>query len=226
MYQKTRTTAGSWVSAERKEPVAMYLVVDGEESCEAHTLHTVRVVYTRSSPCCRGLQQSQDNLAIQKGIPILHPPVIAVMTLQPCTPRLCIACRSACMPAPPPESDPAMVHTMGGVDRVSPGTDSMVILLRTLWECPPRNLTLLDGSGMATKADDNVGRHRRLMKTPRQRGNMCKMMYLPARRHTHTHNTQQLRTCRLEQQGHDLVTTQYQETTTAARRLAVAASCY
>jgi len=25
-----------------------------------------------------------------------------------------MACRSACMPAPPPESDPAMVYTMGG----------------------------------------------------------------------------------------------------------------
>ncbi|MNH08548.1 hypothetical protein D3C79_679670 [compost metagenome] len=39
--------------------------------------------------------------------------VMAEMTEQPCTPRLCMLCKSAWMPAPPPESEPAMVQTMG-----------------------------------------------------------------------------------------------------------------
>ena len=41
--------------------------------------------------------------------------VTAVTTLIPCTPRACMVLRSAWMPAPPQESDPAMVSTHGGV---------------------------------------------------------------------------------------------------------------
>src|SRR3954453_8365038 len=37
------------------------------------------------------------------------------MTLIPCTPSASIVLRSAWMPAPPPESDPATVSTRGGV---------------------------------------------------------------------------------------------------------------
>ena len=34
--------------------------------------------------------------------------------LQPWHPKVWNACKSACIPAPPPESDPAIVHTIGG----------------------------------------------------------------------------------------------------------------
>ena len=36
------------------------------------------------------------------------------MAEQPWHPMACMALRSAWIPAPPPESDPAMVYTMGG----------------------------------------------------------------------------------------------------------------
>src|SRR4051794_16189689 len=36
------------------------------------------------------------------------------MTLMPCTPKACMVFRSAWMPAPPPESEPATVRTRGG----------------------------------------------------------------------------------------------------------------
>jgi len=39
--------------------------------------------------------------------------VIAVIALVPWTPRLANAFRSACMPAPPPESEPAIVSAVG-----------------------------------------------------------------------------------------------------------------
>lgn len=50
--------------------------------------------------------------------------VSAVITEQPCAPSAWKACRSACMPAPPPESDPAMVHTMGPAASVVGSTRS------------------------------------------------------------------------------------------------------
>src|SRR5215207_273318 len=46
--------------------------------------------------------------------PRLFCAVIAVSTLIPCTPLASIALRSAWIPAPPPESDPAIVSTLGG----------------------------------------------------------------------------------------------------------------
>ena len=41
--------------------------------------------------------------------------VTAVSTLMPWAPRASIVLRSAWMPAPPPESDPATVRTRGGI---------------------------------------------------------------------------------------------------------------
>ncbi len=46
--------------------------------------------------------------------PTLFCAVTAVTALIPCTPRASIVLRSACTPAPPPESEPATVSTRGG----------------------------------------------------------------------------------------------------------------
>ena len=42
--------------------------------------------------------------------------VMAVMAQVPCTPQRAKAFRSAWMPAPPPESEPAMVSAVGVLD--------------------------------------------------------------------------------------------------------------
>ena len=55
--------------------------------------------------------------------------VTAVTTLIPCTPSASIVFRSAWMPAPPPESEPATVSTRGGVTAFS--------LAHAKWSCPP-----------------------------------------------------------------------------------------
>src|SRR3954454_13074031 len=48
--------------------------------------------------------------------------VTAATTCMPCTPSASIVLRSAWMPAPPPESDPATVSTRGGAGAVMPST--------------------------------------------------------------------------------------------------------
>ena len=46
--------------------------------------------------------------------------VTAQITLMPCTPSASIVFRSAWIPAPPPESDPAIASTRGGVWPMQP----------------------------------------------------------------------------------------------------------
>ena len=84
-------------------------------------------------------------------------PVMAVMTLQPCTPRACMACRSAWMPAPPPESDPAMVHTMGGVGSTA-DVASVAVVASTVSTAAAELIALppaLNVEGMVTKPDSS-----------------------------------------------------------------------
>ena len=50
--------------------------------------------------------------------------VTAVTTLMPCTPSASIVFRSAWIPAPPPESDPATVSTLGGAPAGPAAPDS------------------------------------------------------------------------------------------------------
>lgn len=84
-------------------------------------------------------------------------PVMAVMTLQPCTPRACMACKSAWMPAPPPESDPAMVQTMGGVGSTA-DVASIAVVASTMSTAAAELIALppaLKVEGTVTKPDSS-----------------------------------------------------------------------
>ena len=79
------------------------------------------------------------------------------MTLQPCAPRACMACKSAWMPAPPPESDPAMVHTIGDIgstaDVASIAVVALIVSIATA-ELIALLPTLI-GEGTVTKPDSS-----------------------------------------------------------------------
>lgn len=99
-------------------------------------------------------------------------PVMAVMTLQPCAPRACIACKSAWTPAPPPESDPAMVHTMGGAGSTADiaSIDAVASIAPTAEAELIAIPTALKGDGTVTKPDSSCTQLDRMSTaSPRQR---------------------------------------------------------
>src|SRR4029453_1248088 len=77
--------------------------------------------------------------------------VIAVSTLIPCTPLASIVFRSAWIPAPPPESDPAMVSTLGSISTPEVGVTGLGSIRRAVHGHGP-GLALLVALG--NRSDD------------------------------------------------------------------------
>ena len=84
----------------------------------------------------------------------------AVMTLIPCTPQASMVLRSAWMPAPPPESDPAIVRTRRGVELMSSTSGSSLKAEIVTTDALVRLAVDEDAGFAGDGADDDAARGR------------------------------------------------------------------